>query len=74
MTGKMGKRTFYQYKDVALLTLDLESRRVKLNIEPVAEKSMEDNGVFKIDQEAQEYLDKENILYQDGPKFLEDQL
>jgi hypothetical protein len=36
------------------------------------EPEYDDNGVFKLDKEQAEYLDKDDIFYKGGPKFAED--
>jgi len=35
LTGKLGKRTIYQERDIAQLAINIESRTVKLDINPV---------------------------------------
>lgn len=69
LTGKLGKRTLYQENYCAQLTLDLETRNVKLKVNTEVR-----NDIFSPDAESMEYLEKENIWYKDGPKFLEEQL
>lgn len=77
-------------KDIAQLAVDFDTRDVKLNINqshsdltdaPVDAEESRDlknasqgDGVFKPDAETQKYLDHDNILYEGGPKFVEEQL
>lgn len=70
LTGKLGKRTFYQIKDIAQLTLNFETRAVKLNIQPSSDSYSEE--FFKPDQEALDIIEHDNILYKEGPKFVEE--
>jgi hypothetical protein len=50
--------------------LDIDTRSVKVNV--LDEPEYDDNGVFKLDKEQAEYLDKDDIFYKGGPKFAED--
>ena len=83
--GKLGRRTRYQQNDVAQLTVDFDTRDVKLNIvdvnstlnddnerEEKKEGVLKDGGVFKPDLETQKYLQSESIYFPDGlPKLNE---
>jgi hypothetical protein len=52
------------------LTLNFETRSVKLNIEP--SNDIYTSEFFKPDEEALEIIEMDNILHKDGPKFVED--
>mmetsp|Transcript_10351 Transcript_10351/g.13995 ORF Transcript_10351/g.13995 Transcript_10351/m.13995 type:complete len:160 (+) Transcript_10351:662-1141(+) len=55
--GKMGKRTRFQQRDIAQLTVDFDTRDISLNIQDVnstlndEEGKQESAGVFRPDQE-----------------------
>lgn len=80
-SGKMGKRTRFQQRDIAQLTVDFDSRDVRLNIQDVnssintldeEKKDEESAGVFLPDIETAKYLQKESIFYAgEVPKFVD---
>jgi hypothetical protein len=49
--------------------LDIHNRDVKLEVSKESR-----NDIFRPDEESLAYLEQENILHKDGPKFVEEQL
>ena len=75
MEGKLGKRTRFQKNDIAQLTVDFESRKVKLKVNEENDglaESTETEGVFKPDEETQKFLDGESIYWKGGRPLLKD--
>ena len=86
--GKMGKRTRFQRRDIAQLTVDFDTRAVNLNIQDVnsqintdtneykddlvVDNLVEKSGVFRPDIETSKYLQAESIYWPNGLPKLAD--
>ena len=70
LTGALGKRTIYQQENIAQLTLDIEKEAVSISLQST--EQIYSDQIYKLDEQIKDYLAAENILHENGPKFLEE--